>query len=199
MTLSADSSTQTKSSPAVNSTPASSPPDLTIVIPALNEQENLELLLPLIADSVKELQLNAELLVIDGGSQDQSRAVAQRFGARVIAQSERGYGGALIAGFAAANGPYVVTMDADLSHPPRFLKDFWEQRSKAQLLVASRYVAGGKADMGMGRRVLSIILNRTYALVLGIKLRDLSSGFRMYEREVLDKLGLRARDFDVLE
>src|SRR4030095_4545744 len=86
-----------------------------------------------------------------------------------------------------------------LSHPPEFLKDFWEQRQEADLLVASRYVAGGRADMGVGRRVLSTILNRTYALLLGIKLRDLSSGFRMYQRQVVKKLDLQARDFDGLE
>src|SRR4030095_10162744 len=86
-----------------------------------------------------------------------------------------------------------------LSHPPEFLKDFWEQRQEADLLVASRYVAGGRADMGIGRRILSTILNRTYALLLGIKLRDLSSGFRMYQRQVVAELDLQARDFDVFE
>ena len=53
--------------------------------------------------------------------------------------------------------------------------------------------------MAIGRRVLSTILNRTYASLLGMKLRDLSSGFRMYDREVLATLDLRARDFDALE
>jgi dolichol-phosphate mannosyltransferase len=144
-------------------------------------------------------QLEAEIIVVDGGSHDDSQPVAQKLGARVVAQSERGYGGALLAGFAAAKAPFVVTMDADLSHPPKFLKDFWEQRRDADLLVASRYVPGGQADMGIGRRVLSTILNRTYAVLLGIKLRDLSSGFRMYERQVLASLDLQARDFDVLE
>jgi dolichol-phosphate mannosyltransferase len=174
-------------------------PDITVVIPALNERENLELLLPLIQEAIAQLQLSAEIFVVDGGSHDGSQLFAQKLGASVVEQTERGYGGALIAGFAAANAPYVVTMDADLSHPPEFLKDFWEQRQEADLLVASRYVAGGRADMGVGRRVLSTILNRTYALLLGIKLRDLSSGFRMYQRQVVTKLDLQARDFDVLE
>ena len=155
--------------------------------------------MPLIRKTTEQLQLNAEVIVVDGGSNDDSQVVAQQLGARVVGQNERGYGGALLAGFAAASAPFVVTMDADLSHPPKFLKDFWEQRKEADLLIASRYVAGGQADMGIGRRVLSTILNRTYALLLGIKLRDLSSGFRMYERQVLASLDLQARDFDVLE
>ena len=174
-------------------------PDVSIVIPALNERENLELLLPLIQETIAQLELNAEIIVVDGGSHDDSPPLARQLGARVVEQTERGYGGALLAGFAAANARYLVTMDADLSHPPKFLKDFWEQREEADLLVASRYVDGGRADMGIGRRVLSTILNRTYALLLGIKLRDLSSGFRLYRRGVVAKLELQARDFDVLE
>ena len=123
-------------------------PDLTIIIPALNEQENLRLLLPQIQDVLHDLAIRSEVIVVDGGSHDETQQVASAAGARVVEQSERGYGGALIAGFAAAKAPYVATMDADLSHPPVFLKDFWQQRDQADLLVASRYVKGGRADMG---------------------------------------------------
>src|SRR5258705_5352980 len=198
MTLSTGPAEQSTMLPTAGSTNEFTP-DLTVVIPALNERENLELLLPLLQDTLAQLELNAEIIVVDGGSHDDSQLAAQRLGARVVVQTERGYGGALVAGFAAANAPYVVTMDADLSHPPQFLKDFWEQRQETDLLVASRYVPGGRADMGIGRRVLSTILNRTYGLLLGIKLRDLSSGFRMYQRPVVAKLDLQARDFDVLQ
>jgi dolichol-phosphate mannosyltransferase len=174
-------------------------PDLTIIIPALNEEENLRLLLPQIHDVLNDLAIHSEVIVVDGGSHDETPQVAAAAGARVVEQSERGYGGALIAGFAAAKAPYVATMDADLSHPPVFLKDFWRQRHEADLLVASRYVKGGRAEMGASRRVLSYILNRTYARVLRLNLRDVSSGFRMYNREVLVNLDLHARDFDALE
>ena len=174
-------------------------PDLSIVIPTLNEAENLRLLLPLIREVIDELGVHSEIIVVDGGSSDDSKSIAHQLDARVVEQAERGYGGALLAGFAAAGAPYVATMDADLSHPPVFLKDFWRERSNAEVLIASRYVPGGQADMAIGRRVLSTILNRTYASLLGMKLRDLSSGFRMYDREVLATLDLRARDFDALE
>lgn len=174
-------------------------PDVTVVIPALNEQDNLSLLLPSVSDAMTELGLLGEIIVVDGGSHDQTKAVATRLGARVVEQQERGYGGALLAGFAAASAPYVITMDADLSHQPVFLKDFWQQRSQAELLIASRYVIGGKAEMGKVRRVLSLALNHTYSRVLDLPLRDVSSGFRMYDRRVLNGLDLKARDFDALE
>jgi dolichol-phosphate mannosyltransferase len=176
-----------------------STPDLSIVIPALNEAQNLRLLLPLIHRVIDELGIMAEVIVVDGGSTDDSQSIARELGARVAAQTERGYGGALLAGFAAARASYVATMDADLSHPPVFLKDFWQQRTAADVLIASRYIAGGRADMALGRRILSAILNRTYAILLGLKLRDLSSGFRMYDRKVISEIDLQARDFDSLE
>jgi dolichol-phosphate mannosyltransferase len=174
-------------------------PDISIVIPALNERENLELLLPLLNEVINALNLKSEIIIADGGSADGTAELAQQQGAQVVMQTEPGYGGALLAGFASARAPYVVTMDADLSHPPVFLRDFWEQRTTAQMLIASRYVPGGKADMGSSRRVLSAILNKTYARVLDLPLADLSSGYRMYHRDLLEKLELGARDFDVLE
>ena len=173
--------------------------DLSVIIPALNEQENLDLLLPALGKVIDELSLSTEIIVVDGGSVDQSRNVAQQHGARIVVQEERGYGGALLAGFASARAPFVVTMDADLSHSPDFLWDFWEAHEVADLIIASRYVLGGSADMGFLRRVLSLILNRTYSRVLSLPVNDVSSGVRLYRRDVLGTLNLQARDFDVLE
>jgi dolichol-phosphate mannosyltransferase len=174
-------------------------PDIAVVIPAWNERENLDLLLPALKEVLDELGLVYEIVIADAGSEDGTRAAAERRGARVVVQQERGYGGALLAGFGATTAPYIVTMDADLSHRPVFLFDFWKERESAEVLIASRYVEGGRADMGKGRRVLSHILNRTYGIALSMSIRDLSSGFRMYRREVLEGIDLLSRDFDVLE
>src|SRR5205814_7005947 len=119
------------------------PPDIAAVIPALNERENLELLLPSLWAVTERLGLVAEIIVVDGGSADGSRPAAEQLGARVITQQERGYGGALIAGFAAARAPFVVTMDADLSHQPALLEDFWRPRAESDLPIASSDVSGG--------------------------------------------------------
>ncbi|HKW85775.1 MAG TPA: glycosyltransferase [Nitrospiraceae bacterium] len=173
--------------------------DLAIVIPAWNERENLDLLLPAVKEVLAELNVTVEIVIADAGSRDGTREAAERRGARVVIQQERGYGGALLAGFASTSAPYIVTMDADLSHRPVFLREFWRQRNEAEVLIASRYVEGGRADMGLVRRLLSHLLNRVYRRALALPLRDLSSGFRMYHRQVLAGLRLVARDFDVLE
>jgi dolichol-phosphate mannosyltransferase len=174
-------------------------PDLAVIIPALNERENLELLLPALRETLEGLDAGWEILVVDGGSTDGTAEVSRRRGARVVRQQERGYGGALLAGFAATTAPYIVHMDADLSHRPVFLEEFWKQRGQAEVFIASRYVAGGQADMGRFRRTLSRVLNTIYRRVLALNIQDLSSGYRMYRRDALSGLALSARDFDILE
>ncbi len=174
-------------------------PEVAVVIPAWNERENLELLLPALREVLDGLGVSSEIVVADGGSTDGTREAAARRGARVVVQTERGFGGALLAGFAATTAPWIITMDADLSHRPVFVQELWKRRHEAEVLIASRYVAGGRADMDALRRLLSQVLNRTYARVLALSLRDLSSGFRMYRHDALDGVRPQARDFDFLE
>jgi len=173
--------------------------DLSVIIPALNERENLERLLPAIQSVIETFGIRTERIVVDGPSQDGTAEAAAQLGARVIRQQERGYGGALLAGFEAAGAPYILTMDADLSHPPTFIRDMWLRRDEGELLIASRYVPGGGATVGQWRRVLSLILNWVFRVILDIPVRDLSSGFRLYRKEALNGLKLESRDFDVLE
>jgi dolichol-phosphate mannosyltransferase len=179
--------------------PATSHPDLAIVIPAIDERENVELLIPALWDVMGSIGVKAEIILVDGGSKDGTEQAAESRGARVVPQDERGYGGALLAGFGAARAPFIVTMDADLSHRPSFIAQMWKNRANAHVIIGSRYVSGGEAEMNLARRVLSKILNQTFARVLSLPFRDLSSGFRMYRADTVRHLQLNARDFDVLE
>jgi dolichol-phosphate mannosyltransferase len=172
-------------------------PDITVVIPVLNERENLLRLLPLLNGVFGEMGLSGEIIVADGGSVDGSQTIAEQFGARVIVQHEKGFGGALQAGFGAAKAPYIVTMDADLSHRPDFLQSFWRERETAELLIASRFVEGGRADLSRFRLMLSRTLSIIYRRALGLPILDISSGFRMYRSGILDWRLLQAHDFDV--
>jgi dolichol-phosphate mannosyltransferase len=110
-----------------------------------------------------------------------------------------GYGGALRTGFQAATGNYVLTLDADGSHDPSFLSQMWESRESAEVVVASRYVAGGAAEMSPLRSVLSRVLNLTFRRGLSLPVHDLSSGYRLYHRAAVRGLKIQATNFDVLE
>jgi dolichol-phosphate mannosyltransferase len=172
--------------------------DLSVIIPAHNEGPNLRVLLPQLRALLDGLGITSEVLVVVRDVDDETaEAVGNGLGT-VVRQREPGYGGALRTGFSQAAGRYVLTMDADLSHPPSFAADLWRRRDEAEVLIASRYVEGGSARMPLVRALLSRVLNRFFALGLGVPLRDLSSGFRLYRRGALDLRGVTARDFDVL-
>lgn len=171
---------------------------LTVLIPALNEGDNLRLLLPELQTTLASMGIGFEILVVDGGSSDASACIAADSGARVLVQSRPGYGNALREGFLAARSEYVLTMDADYSHEPSFIQTLWDQREGADLIIASRYVPGGRADMSRLRSFLSRLLNRVYRLAVDLPYRDFSSGFRLYRMEALEGVEPIGRDFDFL-
>ncbi|HJX39506.1 MAG TPA: glycosyltransferase family 2 protein, partial [Anaerolineae bacterium] len=128
---------------------------MSVIIPALNEGNNLRVLLPRLHQVLAALApLGYETIVVDGGSTDDTVEVVESLGARVVFQEEPGYGGALKAGFQAAEGDYLLTLDADLSHDPSFIERMWAARQEAEVVVASRYVPAGSARMPLVRKVL---------------------------------------------
>ena len=172
--------------------------DLSVVIPALNEGANLKILLPELRNVLDDFGIRYEILVITHQADRETREATVQSGAQMIAQNERGYGGALLTGFAAARGTYVLTMDADISHRPVFVRDLWAGRQAAEVTIASRYAAGGRARMPVGRYRLSRVLNVFFHRGLSLPIHDLSSGFRLYRAEVVKAQSLAARDFDIL-
>lgn len=173
--------------------------DLSVVIPALDEGENLDLLLPRLLEVLAALGVHAEIIIVTQRPDRATVEAAARAGARVVEQAERGYGGALLTGFACARGRYVLTMDADLSHPPTFIHELWKQRHRSEITIASRYVAGGTAQMPRLRFVLSRALNTFFNRGLSVGVRDLSSGFRLYRTADLRHQSYDGRDFDILQ
>ncbi len=173
--------------------------DLTVVVPALHEGSNLARLLPELNAVLRRLGIRYELLIVTAEADSDTSDAARHNAARVLVQRERGYGAALLEGFAAAAGEYILTMDADLSHPSRFVEDLWRARHDAEVVVASRYVPGGRARMKLYRYALSRVLNSFFARGLDLPMRDLSSGFRLYRTGVIRGQLITATDFDILQ
>jgi len=174
--------------------------DLTVLIPALNEADNLAELLPRLVGMLERITPSLwEVIVIDGGSQDRTVEVAQKHGTRVVDQQLPGFGEAVRAGIKEAKGKYILTMDADLSHEPNFVYKLWANRRTAEIIIASRYCRGGAAYMPWTRKLLSQILNAFFCRGLSLGIRDISSGFRLYRAEFLKKLNLQGKNFEILE
>lgn len=173
--------------------------EISVVIPAWNEADNLATLLPHMHEVLRDIGHSYEIIVVDNHSGDGTEQVCRAANAVLLQQSARGYGGALWAGFQHAQGEYILTMDADLSHTPDFVPRMWNHRTDAEVVIASRYVEGGAADMPAYRHALSVILNTVYGRLLSLPVEDISSGFRLYRAAILRELDLQSNDFDALE
>lgn len=173
--------------------------DLSIILPVVNESDNLRELLPRMRAVMDRERLIFEILVVDGGSTDGTQQVAAELGARVLGERRRGYAGALETGFAEAQGDYVLTLDADMSHEPDFVAKLWRARKEGDIVIASRYTRGGVAYTSFLRKFLSHALNLAMRRTLSIPVRDVSSGFRLYRREALADLALESSNFEVIE
>lgn len=179
------------------------PPDpsdleLSVLILARNEGPNLGRVLSELNQVLRVLQVDCEVLVVDGGSTDNTVATAEAHGAVVHRQQHPGYGNAFREGLALCRGRFIITVDADGSHDPHLVTLLWKHREAGELVVASRYCSRGEAWMPLERRLLSQLLNRTLRRALSIPVQDLSSGFRLYRREAMRDVDLVGRDFDIL-
>jgi len=177
----------------------STPLDLSIIIPARYEAANLSLLLPEVRRVLTSLNINFEIIICDELAGEDTIAVVKENSGLLHQPQAQGYGSALQSGFNIAQGIYIVTMDADLSHPAEFLRNLWQYRYKADVLIASRYVEGGRAVMPWNRWVLSRILNLFFSRGLDLRIKDMSSGFRMYRASFLKEVCCKSQNFNVLQ
>lgn len=130
-----------------------------------------------------------EVIVSAGPENGGIAANAHRLGARFVQAIGDGYGEILREGLASARGQYIVTMDGDFSHRPAYVRAMWDHRNQGEVLIASRYMQSSYAEMTILRRLSSRMLNFLYRKILALPYRDLSSGFRMYRRSVVDDIG----------
>ncbi|MFI7544103.1 glycosyltransferase family 2 protein [Actinoplanes sp. NPDC049599] len=166
-------------------------PSVTVVIPALNEEHNL----PLILENLPPVD---EVIVVDGRSSDDTVAVARevRPDVVVVRQTRSGKGNALVCGFAASTGDIVVTLNADGSADPQEIPRFVDALlSGAEAAHGSRFRPGGDhRDAGAAERFGHGVLCRVVNLFFGTRFTDLSCGYNAYWRELLPGLELPAPD-----
>lgn len=174
-------------------------PKTVVVLPTYNEKENLLLMI----DALFALPVeNLHVLVVDDNSPDGTGKIADERAAvdprvSVLHRTEKnGLGPAYIAGFKRAlttDADYVIQMDCDFSHQPKYVLDLLKAVESSDLVIASRFVKGGSVDESWSpyRKLLSWFANRIYTpLILGIPLYDATGGFRIWRRSTLIGLDL---------
>ena len=179
-------------------------PFVSIVIPAYDELENLRELLPALAAELNRSGWTAHeiLIVLPSAAGDAEVAeVAGLGGTPIRREPTDRFGDAIRSGLAHVAGcaEWVVVMDADGSHSPHTVPRLLGQDPAADVVVASRYVAGGTTDNPLHLRAMSRGLNLTYSLILGLKCRDVSTSFKRYRARDMTKLQLTCENFDIVE
>ncbi len=176
---------------------SANPPKVIVVLPTYNERENITRIVPaLFALNIQ----NFHLLVVDDNSpdgtgqtaEDLTNEAAYRGRISVLHRPEKqGLGPAYIQGFKRAlalGADLVIQMDADLSHQPKYIPQLLEKARECDVVIGSRYAAGGSVDEGWGplRKLLSWWANRVYTpAILHIPVLDATGGFRCYHRASL--------------
>jgi SAM-dependent methyltransferase len=117
----------------------------------------------------------------------------------IAAPNPRGFGHELRAGLRQARAPFVITVDPDFAGPMTFLADLWARRHDAEIVVASRYVAGSDVRMPPARSAGSRLLNVAFRRGLSLGVNDGSSAIRLYRTDVVNALRLQAADYDILQ
>ncbi len=167
---------------------------VSVVIPCLNEAQSIRQCVIAACTALEDADVTGEVIVVDNGSTDNSRWLAESAGAQVVIETKRGYGSAYLAGFAAAAGEYIVMADADLTYDfddiPRFLS---ELRDGADLVIGNRMgnILPGAMPWHhryIGNPLLSGLLN----LMFHTGVSDAHCGMRALRADQLELLGLRA-------
>lgn len=178
---------------ATSDTHGSASPLVSVVIPCLNEAENIDECVRAALATMERAGIEGEVLVVDNDSEDASAELASAAGARVLHEPRRGYGSAYLAGFAAAQGSYIVMADADLTYDfdeiPHFVA---ELDDGAELVMGDRMenIQPGAMTWShryIGNPILTGLLNAFFKT--GVK--DAHCGMRALRRDVLPRLDLR--------
>jgi len=178
--------------------PAPATLDVSVVLPAWNEAENIRRIVPHLRRVLEKGRVSYEITVVVPNAEDPTVPACRELGVAALVQSSPGYGGALKTGFEAAKGTWILTLDADCSHDPSAVISMLESRDRADLVIGSRYARFGHSQAGWFRDQLSRVLNRFLRGVLGVPVQDLTSGFRLYRRRIFDEVKTWGRDFDAL-
>lgn len=172
-----------------------------VVLLAYKEAENLQVLLPKIKNVLKEMDEPGEILVIDSEfPTDHTPEVCKQFDVRYIAQEEPFYAGAFRTGIKYASMKKIQVLDADGSHDPAdmpAIRDKFDQGF--DLVIGSRYVEGGVTKDRRLSILMSKVLNSVMRAAIGVRAKDISTSYRLYDAAQLKAVSLKRNNYDVLQ
>jgi len=175
----------------------------TVILPTYNERKNLPIIVCLLEEMFSENKLDYEIIIVDDGSPDGTLEVAKQlqyaYGPKRIVLKPRegklGLGTAYVHGLQFATGNFVIIMDADFSHHPKFIPKMIEIQAEtdADIVTGTRYASradleGGVYGWDLKRKMTSVGANTLADVLLRPGVSDLTGSFRLYKKEVLEKV-----------
>ena len=168
-----------------------------VMIPTYNERENIGNLIQEILNlKISDLRI----VVVDDNSPDGTSVVVKDLSREhqevelLLRTTERGRGAAGIAGFKHAlehGADCIIEMDADFSHHPKYIPSMLAAIQNADMVIGSRFISGGEdINRGIMRKVITILAGIYVRVLLGLKIKDVSSGYRCFKRKVLEAIEL---------
>ena len=178
--------------------PFSSEKQLSIIIPTYNEAENIKEIVSKVKDVIGETEFknSYEIIIVDDNSKDNTYELLLSLSKTEknfigINRLKRGIASAVLDGINAANGSIVLTLDADLSHPPEKIPELLSYIKDYDIVIGSRYTKGGKMDASFARKWGGFFLNRMCSFIIGTSVRDLGGNFRLFRKDSFKKIKFR--------
>lgn len=174
---------------------------ISVVLLAYKEAENLKLLLPKIKNVLDKMHEDYEILVIDSAvATDNTKFVCKDFDAKYISQEEPFYAGAFRTSIKYASKDKILVLDADGSHNPKDIPSINKKFEEGyDIVIGSRYVNNGKTNDSKLSIVMSKLLNGVMRPCIGVKAKDISTSYRLYDAKQLKIVNLRRNNYDVLQ
>ncbi len=177
-----------------------------IVVPAHNEEENIEKLVNEINEILRRLKIENQIIIVDDNSNDKTSTILKDLSKEMtnltpVYRNDGvcGVGLTLREGLKAAkNSDIIVTMDGDFSHNPNEIPKLIQGiKSGADLVIGSRYMKGGMADMPRSRIIISGLYNLLSKIFLRTSIHDLTTGFRAMRKRAIEKIELTSEGFEI--
>ena len=173
---------------------------VTVALLAAHEADNLRVLLPLIIEQLKTLNVPYDIEVIDTAvPTDDTAAVCSDFKAEYFNQEFPGFGGAFKTAVKHASRENFLILDSDGSHNPKYIPDIYRKFKEdgCDVVIGSRYTKGGRTNDKASSIIMSRILNFIFRKAMGIKAHDISTNYRIYDTKQLKQIDLCCRNYDV--
>jgi dolichol-phosphate mannosyltransferase len=177
-----------------------------INIPAFDESENLRFLIPQILEEVgryNNFVFRVKVIVRNDEPQSTLQLLDNLKVEGIRRQPDNSFGSAISTGISttASETNFVIFMDADGSHQPSSLIKLVHkaQQSGADIVIASRYIDGGKTENSKLLKIMSKTLNKIFGVILGIGCKDISTNFKIYKANLIRNVELSCKNFDVVE